>query len=76
MRYINYIILLYYWGVVARCKKLVDDPKSKFSTKATENLTLDEMDGVTDLEKVGRLLTCSPKELIKDLKHLRKVLDM
>lgn len=73
-RFINYLIIISYWSVVEKARKIIDDPKSKHSTLLAENLTLEEMDGVVDAERVGRLLDSSPRILIKDFKHLRKCL--
>jgi hypothetical protein len=74
-RFINFLIIMHYWSVVAKSRRIIDDPKSKHSTLLAENLTLEEMDGVVDTERVGRLLEGSPKSLIKDFKHLRKCLE-
>ena len=53
-RFINFLIIMHYWSVVAKSRRIIDDPKSKHSTLLAENLTLEEMDGVTDMERVGR----------------------
>lgn len=60
--------------MVSRASDIVQDPTSKHSTLISENLTLEELDGLTDTERVGRFLSISPRELIKDFKHLRKCL--
>lgn len=73
-RFVNYLIILYYWSVIMKAKGVMDDPKSKYSTLISENLTMEEMDGVSDVERVGRIIGGSPRTLIKDLKHLRKCL--
>jgi len=73
-RFVNFLIILHYWSVVWKAKNLIDDPKSKYSTLLSENLTIEEMEGVTDTERLYRFLTCSPVSLTKDFKHLRKCL--
>jgi hypothetical protein len=42
-RFINFLIIMHYWSVVAKSRKIIDDPKSKHSTLLIENLTLEEL---------------------------------
>lgn len=74
-QWLRFLLLYKYWALLEKCRKLVDDPKSKFAIRMTENLTIEEMDGVTDLERVCRLMSMPKEELIKDLEHLKKRLE-
>ena len=71
----NFFILMRYWAVLAKSQRIINDPKGAWSSAIAENLTLEEMEGVFDLERVARLLTQESKLLKKDLKHLQESLD-
>lgn len=71
----NFFILMRYWVVLAKSQRIINDPKGAWSSAIAENLTLEEMEGVFDLERVARLLTQESKLLKKDLKHLQESLD-
>lgn len=73
-KFINFIIILKYWDEVVRASEIVTDPTSKYSTLVAENLTLEELDGLTDTERIGRFLSMPTKTLVKDFKHLQKCL--
>ena len=64
-----------YWVVLAKSQRIINDPNGAWSSAIAENLTLEEMEGVFDLERVARLLTQESKILKKDLKHLQESLD-
>lgn len=64
-----------YWVVLSKSQRIINDPKGAWSSAIAENLTLEEMEGVFDLERVARLLTQESKLLKKDLKHLQESLD-
>lgn len=64
-----------YLVVLAKSQRIINDPKGAWSSAIAENLTLEEMEGVFDLERVARLLTQESKLLKKDLKHLQESLD-
>ena len=71
----NFFILMRYLVVLAKSQRIINDPKGAWSSAIAENLTLEEMEGVFDLERVARLLTQESKLLKKDLKHLQESLD-
>lgn len=71
----NFFILMRYWSVLTKSQRIINDPKGAWSSSISENLTLEEMEGVFDLERVARLLTQESKLLKKDLKHLQDSLD-
>ena len=71
----NFFILMRYWVVLTKSQRIINDPKGAWSSAIAENLTLEEMEGVFDLERVARLLTQESKILKKDLKHLQESLD-
>lgn len=71
----NFFILMRYWVVLSKSQRIINDPKGAWSSAIAENLTLEEMEGVFDLERVARLLTQESKLLKKDLKHLQESLD-
>ena len=72
----TFYLMLKYRHTIIKVGKMIADPKSVFSRAISENLTLEEMEGMTDVERVYRLLSMHPKELKKDLAHLKKCLDI
>ena len=75
IRFRNFLLLLRYWKVLKKAQRLIDDPKGAWSTSIIEHLTLEEMEGVTDLERVVRLLTTKTSTIKKDLKELSNSLN-
>lgn len=71
----NFFILIKYWRVLTQSQRIINDPKGAWSSSISENLTLEEMEGVFDLERVARILTQESKILKKDLKELQTSLD-
>lgn len=70
----NFWFLVKNWDTVEKSMELIQNANSVWSSKKADQLTLEEMEGVFDLERVGRILIDSKKELRKDMKHLRKSL--
>lgn len=58
---------------LARCQRIIVDPKSNWSLARTEGLTREEISGTQDMATVQRVLMMPTKELKKDLNHLREL---
>lgn len=66
----NILKLFKYWKALQMAYTAVNDPHSKKGKRLLEDVTLEELNGITDLEVVYRILTLPPRELEKELKHL------
>jgi len=71
----NFIFLLRNWDAVSKSMRIIQDPRGARSSAISQNLTLEEMEAVFDLERVGRILTTPSKTFKKDLTELKKSLD-
>lgn len=70
-RFINFLILLWYWDTVSKAQKIIKDPKSNASHAIREDLTMEEISGVEDLEGIARIFDLPTSTLTKELKHLK-----
>ncbi len=71
----NSAYLLSELGTIDLATLIHRKPNHDYSVLAREELTLELLEGTMDLWRVGRLLRLKPKELQKDLKELKKVLE-
>lgn len=72
----NVYLLWRYRKILRRCYEVVVMPKAPYSRAVSQNLTLEEMEGVSDMERFYRLTHIRGKILRSDLKHLKKALDI
>lgn len=63
-----------HWTTLEKASKAVTDPGSNEGLFLLENLTEEELTGLTDLEVVHRIFSQSPATLRKELEHLGKSL--
>lgn len=68
------LILFSHSELLRKAYVAVNDPASKEGRRVVEDLTLEEMGGITDLEVVYRIFNLSPKELKTELGAIERSL--
>lgn len=69
---VNALILLHFRKTIRRCVEVVQDPKSEKSRQIGENFTMEELEGCTDLERIGRIMELPNRTLWAEMKHMRE----
>lgn len=68
------VFLWKHWETIKEAFSIVDDPKSKKSMRVTEDLSVEEINGLAQLESLYLFFTLDKKSLEKDFKHTEETL--